>query len=129
MYSTKRSREEDLSEESTIKRTRNDNDEPPGEGSSEEEGPESEAETSTVATATDTSTTETSSGSKQAAKFSKKWLKGREHWLEYIKGQGMFCKLCKKYNQHSYGHDIWNKTASRRLRLLHMKIAVHIESQ
>ena len=130
----KRSLEEGLSGESTIKRTRNEDDKPPGGESSEEESPESEAETthSTVTTATDTSTTETSSSSKQAANFSKKWLKGREHWLEYIKGQGMFCKLCKKYNQHSFGHDIWNKTPCRRLRLQsitsHENSSVHKES-
>ena len=29
----------------------------------------------------------------------------------------MFCKLCRKYNQQSYGHDIWAKTACKRLRL------------
>ena len=77
MYSTKK---EGLSDESTIKNNRNEDDKPLGEESSEEEGPESEAETthSTVTTAsTDTNTTETSSSSKQAANFSKKWLKGR----------------------------------------------------
>ena len=132
----KRSLEEGLSEESTgIKKTRNEDDKPPGEESSEEEGPESEAETthSTVTTAsTDTSTTETSSYSKQAANFSKKWLKGREHWLDYIKGQGMFCMLCKRYSQHSYGHDIWNQTQCKCLRLQsitsHENSSVHKES-
>ncbi len=62
---------------SLIERTRNDNYEPPGEESSEEEDPESEPETSTVNYCY--STTETSSGSKQAANFSKKWPAGREH--------------------------------------------------
>ena len=123
---------EDLSEESTIKRTKNNNDEPTGEESSTEDNSESEPKSSTVTTATDTSTTETSSGSKQAIKFSKKWLKGREHWLEYLQGQGMLCKLCRKYNQHSFGHDIWNQTPCRRLRLQsivsHENSSAHMES-
>ena len=29
----------------------------------------------------------------------------------------MFCKLCRKYDKHSYGHDVWNKTPCNRLRL------------
>ena len=29
----------------------------------------------------------------------------------------MFCKLCRKYDKHSYGHDVWNKTPCTRLRL------------
>lgn len=131
----KRSLEEGLSEQSTIKRTRNEHDQQPGGESSEEEGAESEAETThtcTTTTATDTSTTETSSSPKQATRFSKKWLKGREHWLEYVKGQGMICKLCKKYNQHSFGHDIWNQTPCTRLRLQsitsHENSSVHRES-
>ena len=61
-----------------------------------------------------------SSNTKQAVAFSKKWLKNR-NWLEYIKGKGMFCKLCRKYNnsiQSSYGqHDVWNTIPCTRLRL------------
>ncbi len=30
---------------------------------------------------------------KQASKFSKEWLKGREHWLSYFPEKGMFCSL------------------------------------
>ena len=118
----KRSCQEDLGEDSSVKRGRNDSEEPAGEEDSAEEVSESEAESSSITTAadtstTETSTTETSSGSKQATRFSRKWLKGREHWLHYVKGQGMFCKLCKKYDQRSFGHDIWNKTACKCLRL------------
>ena len=49
--------------------------------------------------------------------------------MEYLQGQGMLCKLCRKYNQHSFGHDIWNQ---RRLRLKsivsHENSSVHMES-
>ena len=73
------------------KKTRNEDDKP-GEESSEEEGSESEAEIthSTVTTATDISTT--------GRKFFE--VVKRELVLDYIKGQRMFSKLCKKYNQH-----------------------------
>ena len=82
---------------------------------------ESETNISSVSgTTTEDTSTDTSTGSvsaKQALKFTNKWLKGREHWLEYIPSQGMFCKLCRKYDKHSYGHDIWNRTPCTRLRL------------
>ena len=83
-----------------MKRGRNDSEEPAEEEDSAEEDFESEAESSSTTTAADTSTTETSSGSKQATIFSRKWLKGREQWLHYVKWQEMLCKLSKKYDQH-----------------------------
>ena len=97
---------------------------------------ESETNISSVSgTTTEDTSTDTSAGSvsaKQALKFTNKWLKGREHWLEYIPSQGMFCKLCRKYDKHSYGHDIWNRTPCTRLRLQsiisHENSAAHRES-
>jgi hypothetical protein len=104
----KRHTEEDHSEELTIKRTRTDNKDPPGDEIREEEGLESEAETTS------------SAPDGVVQKLVLVLLNrpqdfqgnGREHWLEYINGQGMFCKLCK-YNQQSYGH-IWSRTACSR---------------
>ena len=80
---------------------------------------ETECESETTTASTDNSSTSTSriSTSKQAASFSKRWLKGREQWLQYVEGRGMFCVLCRKYKKTSFGHDIWSTTPCSRLRL------------
>jgi len=38
-------------------------------------------------------TSSTCTKPKQASTFLNDWLPGREHWLKYIKGKGMFCTL------------------------------------
>ena len=75
---------------------------------------------------TTTSESERSSGShsslrggsrKQASGFKKEWLKGRQHWLKCIDGQGMFCTLCIKYDKRPYNRITWNKAPCTRFRL------------
>ncbi len=92
-----------------------------GEGGSDESDDEEEEQLATQTAesiSTDASTTSSMPGpSRQATTFLKRWLKGRHHWLENVDGQGMLCKLCRKYDKHSYGHDTWNKTPCTRMRL------------
>ena len=113
----KREGQEDCSQREgpPVKRTKLTTDQ--AECASEEQDSDSlEHDQPTDGTSTDASTTSILH-SKQAATFSKRWLKGRDHWLQYVKEQGMFCKLCQKYNKQSYGHDIWSNTPCTRLRL------------
>lgn len=67
---------------------------------------------------------------KQASGFKKCWLKGREHWLVYVRG--MHCKLCIKYNKRPFNRDTWNQTPCIRYRLnsivLHEKCSAHQDS-
>ncbi len=53
---------------------------------------------------------------KQASKFNKEWLKGREHWLKYFPEKGMFCSLCQKHNKNPFAHGTWNTVPCSRLR-------------
>lgn len=80
---------------------------------------ETEYESEAHTTSTDHSKSSCSSGSnsKQAATFSKRWLKGREHWLRYVEGQGMFCLLCTKFKKSSFNCTFWTSTPCSRLRL------------
>nr|XP_006818252.1 PREDICTED: zinc finger protein 862-like [Saccoglossus kowalevskii] len=57
---------------------------------------------------------------KQASSFRNEWVRGRD-WLYFIPGEGMYCKLCQKYNMCPYDRDTWNKTPSRRIRLCTVK--------
>ena len=54
---------------------------------------------------------------KQARKFCNEWCKGREYWLKYLPGQGMFCTLCQKHNKNPFSRGTWNTTPCNRLRL------------
>ncbi len=53
---------------------------------------------------------------KQASKFNKESLKGREHWLKYLPEEGMVCSLCRKYNKHLFSRSIWNTVPCTRRR-------------
>ena len=73
-----------------------------------------------TSTAAETSSTESSTNSakrKQASKFCNDWRKGRELWLKYLPGQGMFCTLCQKHNKSPFSRGTWNTTPCTRLRL------------
>lgn len=50
-------------------------------------------------------------------------MKGRQHWLKYIPGQGMICTLCQKHNKSPGTHTTWNTTPCNRLRL--QRITAH----
>jgi hypothetical protein len=101
------------------------------EKSSEEEGPKSEPETNTVTTVTDTSTTETSSCSKLFKEVAR-----RDRALveihAYRDKECFVSSVISTINMHNNGHDIWNKTACRRLRLQsiisHVSSSAHKES-
>ena len=54
---------------------------------------------------------------KQASAFCNDWCKGRESWLKYLPGQGMFCTLCQKHNKSPFSRGTWNTTPCTRLRL------------
>lgn len=54
---------------------------------------------------------------KQASKFCSDWRKGREQWLKYLPGQGMFCVLCQKHNKSPFARGTWNTAPCTRLRL------------
>ncbi|XP_070537589.1 protein FAM200B-like [Ptychodera flava] len=54
---------------------------------------------------------------KQACAYRHEWAQGRETWLYYRQDEGMYCKLCQKYNKRPFDRDTWNKTPCRRLRL------------
>ena len=73
-----------------------------------------------TSTAAETSSTESSTNStkrKQASKFCNDWRKGRELWLKYLPGQGMFCTLCQKHNKSRFSRGTWNTAQCTRLRL------------
>ena len=52
---------------------------------------------------------------KQASKFCDDWCKGREHWLKYLPGQGMFCALCQKHKKSPFSRGTWNTAPCTRL--------------
>lgn len=84
-------------------------------------------------TNTDSTLSSSSSGSnaKQASKFVSDWLIGRQHWLKYENGQGMFCTLCQKYDKSPFSRGTWNTTPCTRIRLQsiisHERAAAHID--
>ena len=46
---------------------------------------------------------------KQASEVKREWTKGRENWLKYTNGKGMFCILCSKYDKRPYNRTTWNE--------------------
>ena len=79
---------------------------------------ENESSSGLASTAPESSSTDSSTKSKrkQASKFCTEWMKGRQHWLKYIPGQGMICTLCQKHNKSPGTHTTWNTTPCNRLR-------------
>lgn len=75
--------------------------------------------------------TSSSASSKQSRRFNPDWLGGRQHWLEYVRGRGMFCLLCRKYNKRPFNNDTWNSEPCARLRLQsvtsHERSAAHLD--
>ena len=59
-------------------------------------------------TTTPGSETSSSSNAKQAIMFRRGWLKGRESWLNFVDGKGMFCELCIKYDKRPFNRQTWN---------------------
>ena len=99
----------------------------------DEDSDSSSEDESSNLTAPETSSTDSSNRSKrkQASKFCTDWSKGRQHWLKYVAGQGMFCTLCQKHNKtkRHVSHSTWTVTPCTRLRLqsitAHEKCASH----
>ena len=54
---------------------------------------------------------------RQAPTFRHEWLKGREHWLRFVHGKGMFCELCIKYDKRPFNRETWNTIPCTRYRL------------
>ena len=127
-------RNEDESEKPASKRSRTE------EPDSSSDGQDSDAERSSssrvqTSTTTENSAAESSTHSgrqKQASTFSKDWLHGREHWLNFVHGKGMFCTLCQKYNKSPFSRGTWNTAPCTRLRLqsitAHEHSATHKDS-
>ena len=127
-------RNEDESEKPASKRSRTE------EPDSSSDGQDSDAERSSssrvqTSTTTENSAAESSTHSgrqKQASTFSKDWLRGREHWLNFVHGKGMFCTLCQKYNKSPFSRGTWNTAPCTRLRLqsitAHEHSATHKDS-
>ena len=69
---------------------------------------------------------------KQASGFNHEWIKGGEHWLQYVSGKGMFCTVCRKYDKRPYNCATWNKEPCTRYRLqsitAHETCAAHSDS-
>ena len=77
---------------------------------------EDEGSVSISTTQAETAGSSTQDKRKQASKFSKDWIKGREHWLKYLPEKGMLCCLCQKYNKNPFARGIWNTVPCTRLR-------------
>ena len=84
-------------------------------GDINEPEPTSHEGNSSILTSTESSTNNTKR--KQASKFCNDWCKGRELWLKYLPGQGMFCTLCQKHNKSPFSRGTWNTAPCTRLRL------------
>ena len=71
-------------------------------------------------TASGSSSTDSSRRSKRN-KFCTEWIKGRQHWLKYVPGQGMLCTLCQKHNKSSHPFPV---TDSDYRALQHMNVVL-----
>ncbi|XP_006813061.1 zinc finger protein 862-like [Saccoglossus kowalevskii] len=58
---------------------------------------------------------------KQSSGFRNEWVRGREAWLYCRYDEGMFCRLCQKFNKRPFDRDTWNVTACKRIRLSSIK--------
>ena len=72
--------------------------------------------TSSDMDSTQSLTSSTCTKPKQASTFLNDWLPGKEHWLKYIKGKGVFCTLCQKH-KCPFARGTWNITPCTRIRL------------
>ena len=74
--------------------------------------------------------TSSSNSSKQALKFKREWLKGRESWLKFV--EDMFCELCIKYDKRPFNRQTWNMIPCTRYHLqsvtMHKRSATHRDS-
>ena len=70
--------------------------------------------TSTAAESSSTKSSTNGTKQKQASKFCNDWRKGRERWLKYLPGEGMFCSLCQKHNKNPFSRGT---TPCNRLKL------------
>ena len=73
--------------------------------------------TSDNAASTTSAFSSPSSSLKQASSFKRGWLKGRQHWLKFVEGEGMFCELCIKHDKLPVGRETWNTIPCTRYRL------------
>ena len=102
-----------------------------GSGSSSADDSDNEI-TGTLMGTTMPEETSSSSCTKQAPTFRRGWLKGRENWLKFVDGMGMFCELCIKHDKRSFNRQTWNTVPCTRFRLqsitMHERCTAHRDS-